>query len=258
MEKRSRKKTDERQMSVCESGSMPILRKGAQKLRRKRKKKKQYGQQNEESMPAQRKPKSTKGTKTKHLPSPPKSIMMPKKCPVCPACICVAVLLCCCLFYQSVCRPAPSVYHVVIVAHAGPVEGRLRCRLRLGLANLPAPRAQHLDHLGRHGGRQGHAHKDEALVDGVGEGQLRGEAGFVLVAPLGLLDAPAVAGGGLLAGYLFRSTRTRIRGGVALGRLHAALALGLFEGGTVLAPALLGALGDDRLDVGDDVFFSGG
>lgn len=42
----------------------------------------------------------------------------------------------------------------------------------LSLANLPAPRPQDLDNLGRDGRRQGHADKDEALVDGVSECKL--------------------------------------------------------------------------------------
>lgn len=44
------------------------------------------------------------------------------------------------------------------------------------LPDLPSPRPQYLDHLGRDGGRQGHADKDEALVDGVCQGELGCEA----------------------------------------------------------------------------------
>lgn len=40
-------------------------------------------------------------------------------------------------------------------------------------ANIPAPRPEHLDHLRRDRRRQRHSHKDEALVDCVGERQLR-------------------------------------------------------------------------------------
>lgn len=50
---------------------------------------------------------------------------------------------------------------------------RLRL-LGLLLADLPAPRSEHLDHLGRDGGRQGDADEDEALVDGVCKRELCG------------------------------------------------------------------------------------
>jgi hypothetical protein len=44
------------------------------------------------------------------------------------------------------------------------------------LANLPAPRPEHLDHLGRDGRRQRDTEEDEALVNGVCERKLRGQA----------------------------------------------------------------------------------
>jgi hypothetical protein len=43
------------------------------------------------------------------------------------------------------------------------------------LANVPAPGPEHLDHLWRDGGGEWHPHENEALVDGVGEGELRAE-----------------------------------------------------------------------------------
>lgn len=44
--------------------------------------------------------------------------------------------------------------------------------LCLSLANLPATRPQDLDNLGRHGGREWDADKDEALVDSVSQCEL--------------------------------------------------------------------------------------
>lgn len=59
-------------------------------------------------------------------------------------------------------------------------RGQGRSRLGLLLADLPAPRPEDLDDLGGDGRRQGHSEEDEALVDGVREGQLRDEACPVL------------------------------------------------------------------------------
>lgn len=45
--------------------------------------------------------------------------------------------------------------------------------LRLPLANVPSPAPQCLDYFGCDGGSQGHADKDEGLVDGVSKSELR-------------------------------------------------------------------------------------
>jgi len=45
--------------------------------------------------------------------------------------------------------------------------------LWLALANLPAPRPEHLDDLGRHGSRDWDADEDEALVNGICQCELR-------------------------------------------------------------------------------------
>lgn len=44
------------------------------------------------------------------------------------------------------------------------------------LANLPAPRSEHLDHLGGDSRRQRDAEEDEALVNRVRKRKLRGQA----------------------------------------------------------------------------------
>lgn len=51
-------------------------------------------------------------------------------------------------------------------------------RLALLLANLPAPGPENLDDLWRYRRRQGHSEDDQALMDGVREGQLRDETCF--------------------------------------------------------------------------------
>ena len=51
--------------------------------------------------------------------------------------------------------------------------GRRALRLRPPLADVPAPSAQRLDHLGRDSRRDGDPDEDEGLVDGVCQGQLR-------------------------------------------------------------------------------------